>query len=148
MRALVPALLLPLLAACAAVPQGSGSTAPRRESSTGPARNLPVPPTRPAAPGGAGFIAPQIQHQPGLDGVIQQDRTALTRLFGQPRLDVTEGDMRKLQFSGEACVLDVFLYPLRPGAEPVATHVEARRGSDGLDVDRAACVQALRRGRR
>ena len=65
--------------------------------------------------------------------------------FGPPRLDVREGDMRKLQFTGEACVLDVFLYPLRPGAEPVATHVEARRTSDGLDVDRAACIAALAR---
>ena len=53
--------------------------------------------------------------------------------------------MRKLQFSGQACVLDVFLYPLRPGAEPVATYVDARRPSDGVEVDRAACVAALRR---
>jgi hypothetical protein len=53
--------------------------------------------------------------------------------------------MRKLQFTGEACVLDVFLYPPRQGAEPVATYVEARRPSDGQDVDRAACVAALRR---
>ena len=54
-----------------------------------------------------------------------QDAAALVRYFGQPRLDVAEGDMRKLQFAGEACVLDVFLYPLRPGAEPVATGTAA-----------------------
>jgi len=58
---------------------------------------------------------------------------------------VREGDMRKLQFAGRACVLDVFLYPLREGAEPVATWAEARRASDGQEVDRAACVQALGR---
>ena len=42
-------------------------------------------------------------------------------------------------------MLDVFLYPLRPGGEPVATYVEARRASDGQAVDRAACAQALAR---
>ena len=68
---------------------------------------------------------------------------ALTREFGKPRLEVREGDMRKLQFAGEPCVLDVYLYPLRPGSEPIATHVDARRASDGLDVDRAACIAAL-----
>jgi hypothetical protein len=82
---------------------------------------------------------------PGLERVIERDSATLVRQFGNPRLDVHEGDMRKLQFSGEACVLDVFLYPLREGAEPVATWVEARRASDGQDVDRAACVAALHR---
>ncbi len=82
---------------------------------------------------------------PGLEGVIGADETALERQFGQPRLDVWEGDARKLQFSGEPCVLDVYLYPPRPGAKPTATYVDARRASDGLDVDRAACVRALKR---
>ena len=57
---------------------------------------------------------------------------------------MAEGDARKLQFSGTACILDVFLYPGAPGREPQATYVEARRGSDGKDVDRASCVAALR----
>jgi hypothetical protein len=81
----------------------------------------------------------------GLEGVLQKDADGLARLFGPPRLDVREGDARKLQFAGQACVLDVFLYPLRTGAEPVATYVEARRASDGHEVDRAACAQALQR---
>ena len=34
---------------------------------------------------------------------------------------------------------------LDSGGDPVATHVDARRSSDGKDVDRAACVAALRR---
>jgi len=89
--------------------------------------------------------APEIQRLPGLEEVIEHDTASLVRRFGDPRLDVREGDMRKLQFAGEACVLDVFLYPLHEGQEPVATHVEARRASDGQDVDRAACVAALRR---
>ncbi len=77
--------------------------------------------------------------------MIRHDAASLLTQFGNPRLDVREGDMRKLQFAGEACVLDVYLYPLAPQGEPVATHLEARRASDGQDVDRAACVAALRR---
>jgi hypothetical protein len=92
-----------------------------------------------------GARAPEIQRLPGLEEVIEHDATSLARRFGDPRLDVREGDMRKLQFAGEACVLDVFLYPLHAGQEPVATHVEARRASDGQEVDRAACAAALRR---
>jgi hypothetical protein len=91
------------------------------------------------------FRAPEVQRLPGLESVIDKDAAALTREFGRPQLDVHEGDMRKLQFAGERCVLDVFLYPLRQGQEPVATYVEARRASDGQEVDRAACVAALRR---
>ena len=82
---------------------------------------------------------------PGLEGVIGQSSSQLQRQFGAPRLNVPEGDSLKLQFSGEACVLDIYLYPLRPDAPPVATHVEARRASDGRAVDRAACVAALKR---
>lgn len=84
---------------------------------------------------------------PGLDGVIRESANSLMQQFGSPRLNVAEGDMRKLQFAGSACVLDIFLYPLRQGAEPVATFVEARRASDGAEVDRLSCMQALRRQR-
>lgn len=82
---------------------------------------------------------------PGLESVIGQNVDGLTRQFGAARLDVFEGDARKLQFISAACVLDVYLYPLRPGARPTATYVDARRASDGLDVDRASCVAALKR---
>ena len=131
-------LLLPLAAACTTVPGATPGGAPPPES-------RPVPPSRPQQPAPQGFVVPQVMRLPGLEGVIEKDGTALANMFGPPRLDVKEGDMRKLQFAGEACVLDVFLYPLRPNAEPVATYVDARRSSDGLDVDRAACVAALRR---
>ena len=104
-----------------------------------------VPPTRPAPPPVAGARMPEIQRLPGLEEVIEHDTASLVRRFGDPRLEVREGDMRKLQFAGQACVLDVFLYPLHEGQEPVATHVEARRASDGQEVDRASCVAALRR---
>lgn len=81
---------------------------------------------------------------PGLEGVIGATPAQLTSQFGQPRLDVWEGDARKLQFSGSPCILDIYLYPAAQGREPQATYVEARRASDGQDVDRASCVSALR----
>jgi hypothetical protein len=86
----------------------------------------------------------QVQRLPGLEGVIGATAADLTRQFGAARLDVWEGDARKLQFTGTPCVLDVYLYPSPQGREPQATYVDARR-SDGRDVDRAACVQALRK---
>ena len=82
---------------------------------------------------------------PGPDLVIGASPGQLERRFGNPRLRVEEGDALKLQFTGEPCVLDVYLYPLSPGTSPSATHVEARRASDGRPVDRASCVEALRR---
>lgn len=134
-------LLLPLTAACAnVVPQPASAPPPQPRP---PAHA--VPPTRPAPPPAQGFRAPQVQQGAGLERVIDKDAATLVREFGKPRLDVREGDMRKLQFAGEPCVLDVYLYPLRPGAAPVATYLDARRTSDGLDVDRAACIAALAR---
>ncbi|WP_176273577.1 hypothetical protein [Altererythrobacter lutimaris] len=82
---------------------------------------------------------------PGLENVIGASASQLERRFGQARLRVQEGDALKLQFSGEPCVLDVYLYPMRQSSTPSATHVEARRASDGKPVDRASCVEALRR---
>jgi hypothetical protein len=140
--------LRPILAAGAFLLAAGCTTAvPPARAPEGPAprpqAQAPVPPTRPVPPPVTGARAPEIQRLPGLDAVIERDAASLVRRFGEPRLDVREGDMRKLQFAGEACVLDVFLYPLREGAEPVATHVEARRASDGREVDRASCVRAL-----
>lgn len=97
------------------------------------------PPVRRAPP------PPQVQALPGIAGVIGATSGDLVRQFGTPRLDVWEGDARKLQYSGAACVLDIFLYPAAPGREPQATYVDTRRPSDGQDVDRAACIAALRR---
>ena len=130
------------LAACA----GGGSGA---RPSTAPV-NRPVqspPPQAGTAPplAATGFRAPKVMNAPGLENVIGRDAQLLANQFGQPRLTVKEGDVVKLQFAGNACVLDVFLYPLRQGAVPTATYVDARRASDGREVDRAACVAALRR---
>ncbi|MBO6767269.1 MAG: hypothetical protein JJ901_03060 [Erythrobacter sp.] len=132
--------LLPLLGACTTVP-ASGPSAPpvSRPGASPPPQEVRV------APSTQGFRAPRVMNVPGLEGVIGRNETALANLFGPPRLSVTEGDAKKLQFTGEACVLDVYLYPLEPRGEPSATYVDARRASDGLDVDRADCVAALKR---
>ena len=136
--------LLPMLAACGADkrPVQSASapvaTAPRQHSRLPPVRQPLRPPVQQPAP------APHALAAPGLEGVIGASQAELARQFGTPRLEVWEGDARKLQFTGTACVLDVYLYPGAPGREPQASYVDARRTSDGKDVDRATCIAALR----
>ena len=134
------AIAIPLLAACVS-PSREPVTYPTRPQASVPAQ---VPATQPA-PASTGFIPPQVMSGPGLEAVIGRNETALANVFGAPALSVVEGDARKLQFRGAQCVLDVFLYPLSPRAEPSATWIEARRAQDGRDVDRAACIAALRR---
>ena len=99
----------------------------------------------PARPPARHVVPPARVHaMPGLEGVIGATGADLVRQFGLPRLDVLEGDARKLQYSANACVLDIYLYPPAPGREPQATYVDARRASDAREVDRAACVAAMR----
>lgn len=133
---LIPLAALLLTGCASAIPP------PRPAVATRPAPQAAGPV---AAPSSQTFIAPTIMRMPGLETVIGADARRLEEIFGPARLTVPEGDAIKLQFAGAPCVLDVFLYPLRPGGQPAATHVEARRLSDGHDTDRAACVAALRR---
>jgi len=99
----------------------------------------------PQAPGV--FRNPQVMRGSGLNRIIGLQAAALTDRFGTARIDLTEGDARKLQFVSEACVLDIYLYPLASGAEPVATHVEARERKSGGAVDRRGCVKAVEEAR-
>ena len=149
MRAKLLAVLagVPLVSACVG---GSGPIVPPAGSYAPPvARPTPsptrVPPTNPAPPPVQGFMQPQIMRGPGLEEVSGASEARLLTLFGTPALNVTEGDAKKLQFRGSQCVLDVYLYPLRPGAPLTATWIEARRPDNGTDVDRAGCVRALKR---
>lgn len=134
-----------LLLAPLALVVACGPTGAKVASTPAPARVSSVPPQRPAPPATGAFRAPKVMSAQGLETVIGADAAALQRQFGTPRLDVWEGDARKLQFSGQACVLDVYLYPPSRGATPTATYVDARRASDGQDVERTACVRALKR---
>ncbi len=130
----LPKLLLPgvlgLLSAC-----GDAGTVVR--STPPPSQLAPPPQLHRTVPG------LHVQNLPGLEGVIGATSAQLARQFGAPRLDVIEGDVRKLQFTGTPCVLDIYLYPPGPGQVPEAGYVDAR-SANGRDVDRAACVAALR----
>ncbi len=135
--------VLPLLSACGASGGGSAVKGASKGRAIGTARQPSrLPPVR--APVRAMPPAAQTLAMPGLEGVIGATPGDLMRQFGPARLDVWEGDARKLQFSGTACVLDIYLYPPSAGREPQATYVDARRASDGKDVDRVTCIAALR----
>ena len=102
----------------------------------------------PRAPTISSPATPAPQSTAGLESVLGLNVSQLQRKFGAPRLDVREANGRKLQFNGKACIMDVYLYA--PDGSPandkseVATHIDARR-SDGAEVDRASCVNALSR---
>ncbi|QGP79507.1 hypothetical protein [Sphingobium sp. CAP-1] len=107
----------------------------------------------PLAACGGGIVPPpstQIQPPPGPPAsafmkqgpLMGADARRLTQMFGQPRLDIRETTVRKLQFGNGRCVLDAYLYAPARGKEPVVTHVDARTPA-GVDVDPAACATAL-----
>lgn len=88
-------------------------------------------------------MVPQVMAGHGLGGVIGSPGGALTSRFGTPRIDLVEGDARKLQFVGSACVLDIYLYPAAAAAEPTATHIEARLRQGGAPADPSACIREI-----
>lgn len=117
--------LLPTILLAASLAGCGAAAVPR------PARPVTAPPP----------VTPRIVQTNSLVG--QHAGTALS-LFGKPRLDVAEGMGRKLQFAGPPCILDIYYYAPRQGAEPVATHVDART-PEGRDANVDSCVNALRR---
>lgn len=96
-------------------------------------------PPRPAAQQPTTVVKP-VQN----NALIGNSADAIGRMFGKPRLDVTEGAGHKLQFEGSSCILDVYFYAPRAGANPVATHVDART-PDGRNAEVNSCAQSLRR---
>ena len=107
-----------------------------------------APPTISSNPATADVRAPTIQRGQGLDSVIGKRASTLAQRFGSARIDLSEGDARKLQFISETCVLDIFLYPLERNAAQVATHVEARKRIGGGDADRAECIKEVEQNAR
>ncbi len=103
---------------------------------------VPAPRSAGAVPAAQLPRATQQQAQPS-HGVIGVDARALTRLFGEPRLDIRDPAARKLQFSDGHCILDAYLYVQQARKEPVVTYAEARR-ADGTQMDWVACATQLR----
>lgn len=129
-----PALIRPLAASALALLMAACASAPAAKR-----------PVVAGTPGSAIIRLPEVMQAAGLESVIGAPATSLTRQLGEPRLDWLDGDVRKLQFAGRACVLDVYLYPLQPGGEPVATHVEARLREGGAAIDRGQCLSEIAR---
>ena len=112
MRRLILASTL-LLSACA--------TAPTPQA---PVPHAPAPaPSRPEPGQLVGLTAPE-----------------LVSYFGNPALQVREGNSLKIQFRNRRCVLDAYLYPPASalGAWRV-THVDTRDLA-GRDISQVACV--------
>lgn len=128
----VTALAL-ILSACAgpAIPSSGAKSGSGSGSSS---RNAPRPVVTPPP------IVRPVQH----NQLIGNSADALNRALGRPRIDITEGSGRKIQYQGTSCVLDVYFYPPAAGASAVATHVDAR-SPDGKDVDVNRCADSIRR---
>jgi hypothetical protein len=95
-------------------------------------------------PGGAPVAAIPAPRPTQNNSLIGRSANSALSMFGKPRLDVAEGAARKLQFAGAACILDIYYYPPKQGADPLATHVDART-PDGRDANVPSCIEALRR---
>ncbi len=109
------ALALSLLSACVGPPSGGS-----------PSVAMPPPP-----------MANRYGKAQALVGL---DARRLIAMFGEPRLDIRDRTVRKLQFmtAGGRCVLDAYLYATARGKEPTVTHIDTRL-TDGSDADPAAC---------
>jgi len=66
------------------------------------------------------------------------DAKRLVARFGEPRLDIRDRTVRKLQFTTGGCVLDTYLYNTGRAREPVVTHIDTRL-PDGRDIDPTRC---------
>lgn len=129
---------LALIAALGATSACAGSgfiPAPSNAPVYQPAAQSPPAPVR----------QPVRQPMRGPQSIIGQSAQALTARLGKTRIDLREGDARKLQFAGPTCVLDIYLYPREYGTQPVATHAEARLKDGGASIDSAACTSEIAR---
>ena len=122
--ALIAALLAPMFAgACTPTPD-------IQAPSPTPSSPLPV-------------VTPLPQQRGTLIGLTAAE---LVQRFGNPALQIREGQSLKLQFRSASCILDAYLY--RPasgqGVERVA-HVDARLRS-GADTNQSACIASLDQG--
>lgn len=125
MRAALPIVAALMLSAC-----GSVIPPPPRATFT-PATPRPAQPTQ------------ALPVEQSRNGLIGADARALIRMLGEPRLDIRDPEVRKLQFGNGRCVVDAYLYPQRSRGDPVVTYAEART-VDGTAMDVTACVDRLK----
>ena len=121
---------------------GAGTPAPAALSALvcltlGLSACVSAPVQRPASTGMAPPPAAQYSRSQPLFGL---DAKELSARFGEPRLDIRDRTVRKLQYltAGGRCVLDVYLYTSARGREATVTHIDTRL-TDGSDADPAAC---------
>ena len=74
--------------------------------------------------------------------LIGADAKKLTQMFGEPRLDIRDRSVRKLQFANGRCILDAYLYSSAKGKDPVVTYTDSRL-PNGKDLDSVACAAML-----
>ena len=113
MRRLGPAITL-VLAGCATAPQ----------------QQPPVQQT---------IVTPSPHIRSDLLGLTAND---LVQRFGNPALQVREGQSLKLQFRRRGCVLDAYLSAAPTGGVQRVEHVDTRWPT-GADADQTACITAL-----
>lgn len=66
----------------------------------------------------------------------------LVQRFGNPALQVREGQGLKLQFRRRGCVLDAYLYAAPAGGVERVSHVDTRWPT-GADANQQSCIAAL-----
>jgi len=76
---------------------------------------------------------------PDLLGLEPKDVQAI---LGEVSLKRWEGAAQMMQFTGEACILDVYFYEEAPGQAFRATFLAARRAS-GEGMEAGLCLRAL-----
>ncbi|HXV73560.1 MAG TPA: hypothetical protein VD713_02405 [Sphingomonadales bacterium] len=85
------------------------------------------------------LAAAEAEAAPALLGLEPKEVQAL---LGEVSFKRWEGAAQMMQFTGDACILDVYFYEEAPGAAFRAAHLAARNSS-GETVEAEACFRAL-----
>lgn len=119
MRAVAAILTLALLGGCAAPAQKTPATAPAAaKPATAPQQAArPAPAAEPEA-------EPVVLPPP--DSLLGRDAGEVAELLGDPSFRRRDKPAELWQFRGEACVLDLFLYPPATGGQHQVTHYGVR----------------------
>ena len=118
--------------AAAKTPEAQPEAGREPADATAPAPKLAARPD-PAAP------LPEVDASP--ERFLGASPDALGAELGRPALVRTEGPARVWQYRGQACVLDLVLYPGTDG--PTVRHLEARDPVDAKPHDTSACLEHL-----